>query len=129
MVGCLGFPLKAKAGCADWERCMRQAAPLLGCTPAHETGGERGEEQCEMGDKTCRCDCGGVQNTGNPVLDSLVNVWCAVGTGWNPERVQQVHQLLLELAAKEPGGLLTETGGREAGWVPRIPAAQTGGRE
>jgi hypothetical protein len=51
----------------------------------------------------------GVQNTGNPVLDSLVNLLVARSLSahepWNKEDFQATHELLLEAGAKEPGGL------------------------
>jgi len=63
------------------------------------------------------CGCRGVQDTGNPVLDSLVNVWCAVGASWNAEAVSAVHAHLLEMASQEPGGLISRTGPPGA-WSP-----------
>lgn len=43
------------------------------------------------------------QDTGNPVLDSTVNL--LRGTQWNVDALREVHKILLELAEKEPGGL------------------------
>lgn len=47
----------------------------------------------------------GVQDTGNPVLDSMVNL--IVASNYNPEAeaLKALHNVLLELAQKEPGGL------------------------
>jgi len=47
----------------------------------------------------------GVQNTGNPVLDSTVNVYMASGAAHGA--IKSIHALLLELAKQEPGGLKT----------------------
>jgi hypothetical protein len=44
------------------------------------------------------------QDTGNPVLDSLINLSAASG-GMNTASMKQLHAALLELAAAEPGGL------------------------
>ena len=54
----------------------------------------------------------GAQDTGNPVLDSLVNI-VASGliiqttsvTDHDVESIRKLHTLLLELSTKEPGGL------------------------
>lgn len=48
----------------------------------------------------------GSQNTGNPVLDSTVNIITALASkvGGNNE-IKAIHQLVLEMAKKEPGGL------------------------
>lgn len=49
---------------------------------------------------------GGAQDTGNPVLDSLVNIACATASaGEHRINFPELHKTLLELAAKEPGGL------------------------
>lgn len=50
---------------------------------------------------------GGMQDTGNPVLDSLVNMACAqLCSGRSVAKdLPGHHKILLELAAKEPGGL------------------------
>lgn len=50
----------------------------------------------------------GAQNTGNPVLDSVVNLY--VGQPMDSgirEQMEDTHALLLKLAAKEPGELKT----------------------
>lgn len=46
----------------------------------------------------------GVQDTGNPVLDSTINLVMATG-GVTLETLRNIHTMVLELAAKEPGGL------------------------
>jgi hypothetical protein len=53
------------------------------------------------------------QDTGNPVLDSVVNVLMARGgmTG----QVEEIHKALLAVADKEPGGLKRRIGMRQAG--------------
>ena len=43
------------------------------------------------------------QNTGNPVLDSLVNL--ATRAQVEQNQLEFTHDILLKLAAKEPGGL------------------------
>lgn len=43
------------------------------------------------------------QNSGNPVLDSLVNL--LAGQAVDLDVVEAVHATLLKLAEKEPGGL------------------------
>lgn len=48
----------------------------------------------------------GAQNTGNPVLDTAVNLM--VGLQWRSgglDDFKAIHAVILELAAKEPGGL------------------------
>lgn len=45
----------------------------------------------------------GVQDTGNPILDSVVNLYLA--RAW-PDGIESVHKIVLEMAAKEPGGLM-----------------------
>jgi len=47
-----------------------------------------------------------MQNTGNPVLDSFVNL-AANGHGGlsGNESLKELHALVVELAQKEPGGL------------------------
>lgn len=53
----------------------------------------------------------GMQNTGNPVLDSTVNIVAArllnssISSKNIPGILDEVHGKLLELADKEPGGL------------------------
>lgn len=44
-----------------------------------------------------------VQDTGNPVLDSLVNIICAGRSQLSG--MESLHERLLKLAEKEPGGL------------------------
>jgi len=44
------------------------------------------------------------QNTGNPVLDSLVNIASAREMS-SSKQLEPIHDILLKLAAKEPGGL------------------------
>ncbi len=46
---------------------------------------------------------GGMQDTGNPVLDSLVNL--VQGAPGIANNLEKTYTLLLELAKKEPGGL------------------------
>lgn len=50
-----------------------------------------------------------VQNSGNPVLDSTVNVilvlYSIPNRSFDPAVAKLVHETFLELAAKEPGGL------------------------
>jgi hypothetical protein len=49
-----------------------------------------------------------VQNTGNPVLDSTVNITIALALGKysNPlDALETVHAMVLKIAEKEPGGL------------------------
>lgn len=48
------------------------------------------------------------QDTGNPVLDSLVNLLAC--KGWAIEQIPKVHAVLLEAAIKEPGGLASRNG-------------------
>jgi hypothetical protein len=48
----------------------------------------------------------GLQDTGNPVLDSVINLY--VGAGVFPPSIEvmnTLHKALSELAGKEPGGL------------------------
>jgi hypothetical protein len=47
----------------------------------------------------------GCQDTGNPVLDSTVNIIIARSGHATPSLIQEIHATILELAAKEPGGL------------------------
>lgn len=48
----------------------------------------------------------GVQDTGNPVLDSFVNIMASEPRMFNSdEKIRAMHKMLLELAEKEPGGL------------------------
>jgi len=44
------------------------------------------------------------QNTGNPVLDSLVNLLAGGGVQ-TIETIESLHACLLKLALQEPGGL------------------------
>jgi len=50
----------------------------------------------------------GCQDSGNPVLDSTVNIMRALYSplhdGWQAQ-IEELHSILLKLAAKEPGGL------------------------
>ena len=46
----------------------------------------------------------GAQDTGNPVLDSVVNIVTAFG-GLPINTIPKLHEMILEMAAKEPGGL------------------------
>ena len=46
-----------------------------------------------------------VQNSGNPVLDSLVNIVRSKHMNLDPETLGKLHETLLGLARKEPGGL------------------------
>jgi hypothetical protein len=52
------------------------------------------------------------QNTGNPVLDSLVNLLmarslspAASGNQWDSSDFEETHRMLIEASAKEPDGL------------------------
>jgi hypothetical protein len=47
------------------------------------------------------------QDTGNPVLDSLVNIMSSGTLLLNVDEYPILHDMLLQLAAKEPGGLKT----------------------
>jgi len=47
----------------------------------------------------------GAQDTGNPVLDSLVNLLSSRATSLTPEALRDLHKVLLELAEQEPRGL------------------------
>jgi hypothetical protein len=51
----------------------------------------------------------GFQDTGNPVLDSTINVVASgvhIPATWNlPDTLKVVHAVVLELAKQEPGGL------------------------
>jgi len=64
---------------------------------------------------------GGMQDTGNPVLDSMVNIACSdLLSAENMDALPQLHKILLELAGKEPGGLKARSGD---GWLePRLQA-------
>ncbi len=48
---------------------------------------------------------GAIQDTGNPVLDSTVNLLMNWPSPLNPgpEFIQEIHDLLAELHSKEPG--------------------------
>jgi len=46
----------------------------------------------------------GMQDTGNPVLDSVVNIISSAGRS-DAERIREVHKVILGLAGKEPNGL------------------------
>lgn len=51
---------------------------------------------------------GGVQDTGNPVLDSTVNILRTFNCGVAKDTfLRELHAVVLELAEKEPGGLKT----------------------
>lgn len=54
----------------------------------------------------------GAQNTGNPVLDSLVNLMAGKACG--VEELETRHASLLKLAALEPGGLHRSDACRQA---------------
>ncbi|KKL71817.1 hypothetical protein LCGC14_2091080 [marine sediment metagenome] len=45
------------------------------------------------------------QNTGNPVLDSLVNLMAEHNSRANEGVLESIHAILLKLAEQEPGGL------------------------
>ena len=59
----------------------------------------------------------GPQNSGNPVLDTLVNL--VAGRHVDLETVRKVHALVLELAAQEPGGLKCPPG-----YLPASPTVE-----
>lgn len=46
----------------------------------------------------------GMQDTGNPVLDSVVNLFCSRPRTSIAE-LKNIHPIVLELAKQEPGGL------------------------
>jgi len=46
-----------------------------------------------------------MQNTGNPVLDSVVNLMEPRQGALTVEMLKQLHAAVLEMAAREPGGL------------------------
>ena len=46
-----------------------------------------------------------MQNTGNPVLDSVVNLLEPRQGPLSGDLIKQIHAAVLEIAAKEPGGL------------------------
>lgn len=48
------------------------------------------------------------QDTGNPVLDSFVNV--VAGRSIEPSKLKDFYDTIRELAVKEPGGLKRRTG-------------------
>lgn len=50
------------------------------------------------------------QDTGNPVLDSLVNLWSGQDPANKLGAIKELHELLLRLALKEPGGLKVKHG-------------------
>lgn len=61
-----------------------------------------------MSDVKQTVEPGSWQNTGNPVLDSLVNILANYQFNSVPtmlESMGQIHAKLLELSVKEPGGL------------------------
>ena len=49
------------------------------------------------------------QNSGNPVLDSLVNISMACASQGEPQ-LRKLHAVLLDLAEKEPGGMKRPSG-------------------
>jgi hypothetical protein len=58
---------------------------------------------------------GNVQNTGNPVLDSTVNIVMAIVAGQSEgdvviPKLEEIHETILKLAVKEPGGLKNWSG-------------------
>lgn len=58
----------------------------------------------------------GTQNTGNPVLDSTVNILRAVhpSVAHKPAVIANVHAAVLQIALKEPGGLRRQATGTSA---------------
>lgn len=48
---------------------------------------------------------GSAQDTGNPVLDSLVNLFVPTAGAFSADGLRNIHQVLIELAKQEPGGL------------------------
>jgi hypothetical protein len=63
----------------------------------------------------------GAQDTGNPVLDSVVNIMA----GWGrADLIREVHAVLLELAEKEPGGLARRS--KDGVLVLQPPASSSG---
>lgn len=62
----------------------------------------------------------GAQDTGNPVLDSLVNVLAGnLAMANNAQLVDALHAALLQASAKEPGGLKRR--GQNGALVPANP--------
>ena len=59
------------------------------------------------------------QNTGNPVLDSFVNFTAGFEDKRNEEIMVFIHDILLKLAAKEPGGLRHIPGTESSGGQPQ----------
>lgn len=64
----------------------------------------------------------GSQETGNPVLDSVVNLICSRATELKPDFIKMVHAAILEIAEKEPGGLSRRG---VTGLRPSVPAPKT----
>ncbi|KKM88430.1 hypothetical protein LCGC14_1258800 [marine sediment metagenome] len=54
----------------------------------------------------------GMQDTGNPVLDSVVNALRGV-EDLKPHDITGIHQAILQVAQKEPGGLERRPGGNQ----------------
>jgi len=64
-----------------------------------------------MSEAKCGCKCRSVQHTGNPVLDSLVNLISAMSDRtWKEKSIEEMHALLMKLAEAEPGGLRRHAG-------------------
>lgn len=64
------------------------------------------------------------QNTGNPVLDSLVNILAERPVSPGADYIRETHAALLACAEKEPGGLRRPNGfvSATAGPKERSPA-------
>jgi hypothetical protein len=52
----------------------------------------------------------GPQNTGNPVLDSVVNILCSRPIGLTGDTIKALHASILGIAEQEPGGLKVNPG-------------------
>jgi hypothetical protein len=63
-----------------------------------------------MADATSRPMNFGPQNTGNTVLDSVVNILCSRVIVVTDESIKALHASILEIAKKEPGGLKASYG-------------------
>lgn len=59
-----------------------------------------------------------MQDTGNPVLDSVVNILQGIGK----TDIRELHEIILEIANKEPGGLERRPGGNQVR-LPEAPKA------
>ncbi len=58
-----------------------------------------------MADTEARVQSHAAQNTGNPVLDSVVNIIAAKHFIPTTSSIEELHKAVLAIAEKEPGGL------------------------